>query len=269
LAKHRADKGRRAATSGRNSTSGKHRRRNRLTVVVPATAFVVVAGGGIAVAGVNGAPHDVHLSSAHNSWESTAAVMASRQNLYTSRAGTRVLLGADRIDAIAEQNQKTLQRIKQREAREEARKRAAEARRQAAIEARQWGAPLDSYRLTARFGDTSSLWSSGMHTGLDFANVPGTPVHPVGPGKVTFAGYDGSYGNKIVVQHPDGWETWYCHLEQINVSVGEAVTHDTVIGLLGGTGNVTGPHLHLELRPVGGDPVDPETGLARLHGLHF
>lgn len=272
MAKHKADKRLRAAkTSGLTRSKAQHRRRSpHLTMVVPLTAAAVLAGGGVAVAGAGGGTDAIDLSGASTSWEATAAVMASRQDLPASRAGTRVLLGADRIDAIEAEQKKTLRAIKEREARERARERAAEERRQAAIEARQWGPPVDSYTITAQFGDTSSLWSSGMHTGLDFNNVTGTPIHPVGPGTVTFAGYDGSYGNKIVVDHGDGWETWYCHLSQIDVSVGQAVTHDTLLGLMGATGNVTGDHLHLELRPTGGgDPVDPAAKLAELHGLHF
>jgi murein DD-endopeptidase MepM/ murein hydrolase activator NlpD len=105
---------------------------------------------------------------------------------------------------------------------------------------------------------------------VDLNATTGTPVTSVGPGRVTSAGYDGSYGNKIVVEHADGTETWYCHLSAINVSVGQAVTHETVIGLVGATGNVTGDHLHLELRPAGGgDPVDPVAGLAAAHGVHL
>lgn len=272
MAKHKASRGLRAGkTSGPKGSRAQHRRRSpHLTMVVPLTAAAVLAGGSVAVAGVGGGPKTVDLSGASSSWEATAAVTASRQDLPASRAGTRVLLGADRIDAIAAQEAKTLKDIREREARQKARERAAEERRQAAIEARQWGPPVDSYTITARFGDTSSLWSSGAHTGLDLDNVTGTPIRPVGPGKVTFAGYDGSYGNKIVVDHGDGWETWYSHLSEIDVSVGETVTRDTIIGLMGATGNVTGDHLHLELRPTGGgDPVDPEAGLAELHGVDF
>ena len=76
------------------------------------------------------------------------------------------------------------------------------------------------------------------------------------------AAYDGSYGNKTVVRLPDGTELWYCHQSSQSVSVGEHVAAGEVIGALGSTGNTTGPHLHLEVRPGGGDPVDPEVALA-------
>jgi len=119
-----------------------------------------------------------------------------------------------------------------------------------------WILPLVSYRLTAGFGDASGLWSN-RHTGLDLAAPTGTAVGSVAGGIVLFASYDGSYGNKVVVQHPDGTETWYAHLNTIAVSAGEALTAGSVVGTVGSTGNVTGPHLHLEVRPGGGDPVDP------------
>jgi murein DD-endopeptidase MepM/ murein hydrolase activator NlpD len=129
----------------------------------------------------------------------------------------------------------------------------------------QWVLPVDSYHLTARFGDYG-LWSS-YHTGLDFAAPTGTPIHAVANGVVTSAEYDGSYGNKTVVTLDDGTELWYCHQNEFGVSVGDVVNAGDVIGYIGSTGNVTGPHLHLEVRPGGGDPVDPYAALV-VHGLN-
>ena len=268
MAKHRADTMQRAATSGRNRVEPRHRRRRKSTVLVPVAAIALATGGGFTAAIADGGSEPVSLSGAEQSWASTAAVMASRQDLSTSRsAGSRVLLGTERIESIETQAKQTVRELRQekarRMARQEARERAAEQARLERIEARQWGAPVQGYTISAVFGAVSSLWSSGSHTGVDLNAVTGTPVTSVGPGRVTFAGYDGPYGNKIVVRHEDGTETWYCHLSAINVSVGTAVTNQTVIGLVGATGNVTGDHLHLELRPAGGgDPVDPVAGLA-------
>jgi len=272
VAKHRAETGKRASTSRPTHAKPRHRRRSHsrgIVTVVPVAAFALLAGGGAATALTSEGSKLVDLGGADNSWAATAAVMASRQDLLSSRSGSRVLLGADRLDAIETQAKRTVHEIKVREAQRIARQKAAEERRQARIEARQWGAPVAGYEITARFGDVSSLWSS-VHTGVDLNATTGTPVTSVGPGKVTFAGYDGSYGNKIVVEHADGMETWYCHLSAINVSVGQSVTHETVIGLVGATGNVTGDHLHLELRPAGGgDPIDPVAGLLAEHGIHL
>lgn len=128
-----------------------------------------------------------------------------------------------------------------------------------------WTTPVAAYHLTARFGETSSLWSSS-HTGLDFAAPTGTPVRAATAGTVTFVGWAGAYGNKIEITHPDGSETWYAHLSRTDVRVGSQVGTGAVIGAVGATGNVTGPHLHFEVRPGGDGPVDPEVALQQ-HGV--
>jgi murein DD-endopeptidase MepM/ murein hydrolase activator NlpD len=120
--------------------------------------------------------------------------------------------------------------------------------------------PVRGYRLTGRFGDRSGLWSS-VHTGLDFAAPYGTPIRSVGSGVVISTAYDGRYGNKTVIRLPNGTELWFCHQSAVDVEVGEHVRAGEVIGAIGTTGNVTGPHLHLEVHPSGGDPVDPLTWL--------
>jgi murein DD-endopeptidase MepM/ murein hydrolase activator NlpD len=125
-----------------------------------------------------------------------------------------------------------------------------------AIEADLWVLPTTNYHLTAGFGDVSSLWSS-FHTGLDFAAPTGTPIVSVANGTVTYVGYDGSYGNKVVVALDDGTVTWYCHMTEFAVSVGDRVLQGEQLGTVGSTGNTTGPHLHFEVHPDGGDPVDP------------
>ena len=120
--------------------------------------------------------------------------------------------------------------------------------------------PVRGYHLTGRFGDVSGLWSS-VHTGLDFATGYGTPIHSIGDGVVVEAGYDGSYGNKTVVRLKDGTELWYCHQTSISVGVGQKLRAGQVLGYVGSTGNVTGPHLHLEVHPDGGAPSDPYAAL--------
>ncbi|MFI9205832.1 peptidoglycan DD-metalloendopeptidase family protein [Streptomyces sp. NPDC053048] len=115
--------------------------------------------------------------------------------------------------------------------------------------------PVGSYTLTAGFGQSGNMWSAN-HTGEDFAAPTGTPVKAVGGGTVTQAGWAGAYGYRIVLTLNDGTEIWYCHLSSMVVTSGK-VGPGTVIGRVGATGNVTGPHLHLEVRPGGGSPVDP------------
>ncbi|MFJ7207672.1 M23 family metallopeptidase [Streptomyces sp. NPDC098789] len=116
--------------------------------------------------------------------------------------------------------------------------------------------PTSAYTLTSHYGDAGSMWSSGMHTGLDFAAPTGTPVKAVHDGKIISAGWSGSYGYRIVLQLSDGTEVWYCHLSSMSVTSGTVSTGET-IGRVGATGNVTGPHLHLEVRTDGAtrDPL--------------
>ncbi|MEU7136667.1 M23 family metallopeptidase [Streptomyces sp. NPDC046261] len=124
--------------------------------------------------------------------------------------------------------------------------------------------PVGSYTLTAGFGQAGSMWSAN-HTGEDFAAPTGTPVKAVSGGTVTQAGWAGAYGYRIVLTLGDGTEIWYCHLSSMVVTSGKVGT-GTVIARVGATGNVTGPHLHLEVRPGGGSPVDPLSWL-RAKGL--
>ena len=135
------------------------------------------------------------------------------------------------------------------------------------IAANLWQLPLPagSFDLNDNFGQCSYLWAN-CHTGEDFSAPSGTPVLSVATGVITEAGYDGSYGYKTVITHEDGTETWYAHQTQILVSVGETVRAGEQIGTVGSTGNSTGPHLHLEVRPGGGDPVDPVEAL-RVRGV--
>jgi murein DD-endopeptidase MepM/ murein hydrolase activator NlpD len=126
-----------------------------------------------------------------------------------------------------------------------------------------WQLPVarGAYRLTAEFGQCSGLWAH-CHTGLDFAAPSGTPIRSVASGVITGVGWAGAYGNRTIVTHKDGTETWYCHQLDVGVRPGDNVLAGEVIGRVGSTGNSTGPHLHLEVRPGGGDAVDPAAALA-------
>ncbi|MGI3200809.1 M23 family metallopeptidase [Streptomyces sp. GLT-R25] len=112
---------------------------------------------------------------------------------------------------------------------------------------------------------SGSMWSSGYHTGVDFVVPTGTSLKSVGAGTVVSAGWGGAYGNQVVIQLEDGHYAQYAHLSSLSVSAGQAVTEGQQVGLSGATGNVTGPHLHFEIRttPDYGSDVDP---LAYLRG---
>ncbi|GAA2283441.1 peptidase [Streptomyces ruber] len=103
------------------------------------------------------------------------------------------------------------------------------------------------------------MWSSGYHTGVDFVVPTGTSLKAVGAGTVVSAGWGGSYGNQVVVRLADGHYAQYAHLSSLSVSVGQTVSVGQQVGLSGATGNVTGPHLHFEIRTASGygSDVDP------------
>lgn len=121
-----------------------------------------------------------------------------------------------------------------------------------------FSAPVDAAPSTA-YGVAGALWSSGYHTGVDFAVGTGTSVVSVAPGEVVSAAYSGSYGNEVVIRHEDGHYSQYAHLSSLSVSAGQAVGAGEEIGLSGSTGNSTGPHLHFEVRtgPGYGSDIDP------------
>jgi murein DD-endopeptidase MepM/ murein hydrolase activator NlpD len=129
-------------------------------------------------------------------------------------------------------------------------------------------APIAHSYVSTGYMSSSSLWSSGSHTGIDFHAASGTPVHAVGSGTVVSTGWGGAYGNQIVIRMADGMYTQYGHLSSIGVGVGQQVVPGQQIGLSGATGNVTGPHLHFEARttPEYGSDVDPIAYL-RKHGV--
>ncbi|MFF5537878.1 peptidoglycan DD-metalloendopeptidase family protein [Streptomyces cinerochromogenes] len=119
----------------------------------------------------------------------------------------------------------------------------------------QWVKPVHVPYGT-RFGVAGSMWSSGHHTGLDFPASVGTPVHAVDGGTVIGVGTDGPYGNHIEIDHGGKLVSLYAHMSKVLAGLGQVVGQGDVIGKVGATGNVTGPHLHLEAR-VSGRAVDP------------
>ncbi|BBA95924.1 putative secreted peptidase [Actinacidiphila reveromycinica] len=131
-----------------------------------------------------------------------------------------------------------------------------------------WMKPVGDAAIGTGYKASGSLWSSGSHTGVDFLVGSGTPVHVVAAGTVVSAGWDGAYGNDVIVHHADGRYTLYGHLSKTLVSAGQTVTEGQEIGVSGATGNVTGPHLHFEVRttPSYGSDIDP-VAYMRGHGV--
>lgn len=89
------------------------------------------------------------------------------------------------------------------------------------------------------------------HNGVDLASSLNTPIVAAASGKVLIAkqdGWNGGYGNYVVISHPNGMQTLYAHLNSVSVSVGQNVSQGAMIGKMGSTGKSTGSHLHFEVR---------------------
>ena len=112
--------------------------------------------------------------------------------------------------------------------------------------------------LTSGFGYRRHpiLGTLRLHAGIDIGAAQGSQVWAPKPGEVIFAGWNGGYGNCIMIEHAGGVVTLFGHLSEIDVSEGQRVGQGSLIGLVGTTGASTGPHLHFEIR-IGGEPTDP------------
>lgn len=118
--------------------------------------------------------------------------------------------------------------------------------------------PTDSKTITSHFGyrdDTGGVGSS-YHQGIDIGAGMGEPIYAALPGKVELAGPNGGYGNCVIIDHGGGLKTLYGHMSVIGTSEGASVAQGQVIGLVGSTGNSTGPHLHFSVI-MGGEQIDP------------
>jgi murein DD-endopeptidase MepM/ murein hydrolase activator NlpD len=118
-------------------------------------------------------------------------------------------------------------------------------RARAEAERTRWESPLRAYQLLGPEDE-----------GVSLAAESGAPVYAIGTGTITYAGTDAEYGQMIVIEHWDGTVTYYCYLSSFEKTGGE-VTVGELIGRVGNTGTTESSHLHLQVRPRGGDPVDP------------
>ena len=119
-------------------------------------------------------------------------------------------------------------------------------------------APLTG-KISSPYGYRSDPFSGALkyHKGVDIAVAEGTEVRAAANGTVTASAYNGIGGNYVVIDHGDGRESYYGHLQTRTVAKGDSVARGEIIGLSGKTGKVTGAHLHFQLS-YGKRTVDPE-----------
>ena len=122
--------------------------------------------------------------------------------------------------------------------------------------------PLEG-RLLGSFGWRGDPFSGEQrfHTGVDISGPIGTPVRAAADGVVVTAEFAGRYGRLVIIEH-GGTQTYYAHLSRFEVIAGQTVRRGQVIGALGASGRVSGPHLHYEVRR-GGVAVNPYSTLAK------
>jgi hypothetical protein len=118
-----------------------------------------------------------------------------------------------------------------------------------------WIWPSVCKTISQPYGRKNARYVKGYHTGIDIACPNGSPVRAVADGTITFAGWNGPYGNQVR-QKIGGAEVWYNHFSRILVKKGDGVSQGTILGNEGSTGMSTGPHLHFEVR-INGKDVDP------------
>lgn len=114
-----------------------------------------------------------------------------------------------------------------------------------------FGWPVANPVIGTAYGVSGRYWSSGRHTGLDFRASDNTPIFSIGDGQVFDTGYSSAYGNYVEIYHGNNVYSFYAHATRVQVSIGQKVTKGQQIMLSGHTGNVTGPHLHFEIRTPG------------------
>ena len=277
-ARHRAGKKvtSRRQTTSRQQTTSRHQRSSKrqgtsrpgrviagLALPTAATVALMFCAAGAAVATSSKTQKQVFTQS--------AAAMTSPQPAVADPAAKRgrYLAEIEQAQAVAtavhiqevEHNQEIVRATEV--ARSVERKRLAaeaEVTRRAAL-AHNWQLPITNPVTTSGFG---YRWGR-LHAGEDFAVSIGTPLAAMSTGTVVFAGAESGFGNLVQVRYWDGTISYYGHMSQVSVNVGEAVDPGQIVGLSGNTGHSTGPHLHLEIHPDGGQAVDPLPWLTSHH----
>jgi murein DD-endopeptidase MepM/ murein hydrolase activator NlpD len=118
--------------------------------------------------------------------------------------------------------------------------------------------PMKGGHFTSFYGPRLSPfgYSRDFHAGIDLAEAVGTELYAAADGRIILASYNGGYGRMVKIQHRFGFRTYYAHMSRVYVRTGQSVKKGQLIGRVGATGRVTGPHLHYEVR-VGDRHIDP------------
>ncbi len=200
----------------------------------------------------------------------TALVTAAdvqRRNVASEVAQLEDLSAAEEAQLEAMIRERQREEAARRAAEAEARRRAAQLAGQAAPAPVNEGAPGSfswpaSGPITSPFGMRDDPNGRGfrMHTGIDIGAPMGATITAAAGGRVIYAGWEGGYGNTIIIDHGGDTSTLYGHCSQIFVADGQDVQRGQAIGAVGATGDATGPHLHFEIR-INGVPVDPSSRL--------
>lgn len=143
-------------------------------------------------------------------------------------------------------------------------------RRDSPASANVWGAGRCDPISTGPIGTGNFVWPSSehrlsgypyssYHPAIDIGGKLGNPIYAVDRGVVVYAGWnDNGYGNLLIIDHGNGWQSLYAHLDTMAVGCGEYITDEgQLIGTMGTTGRSSGPHLHFELRTESGGKVNP------------
>ena len=294
MSSHRADKHRapdvaeqpatKPVVSGRRRAPRAPRRVGKVASpsLIGGLALVVATIGAATAGQAVSAGHDVSRASAQQGGAYVAtlsgASLEGRNATRVSRAGIRPLLTNDAAATTAAQRRTSrlndaagvaedyAQELADQ--RREILREAARATRVNALADDEWVMPTSGYDISTWFGESGASWSSGYHTGIDFATAYGTPGVAVANATVVQTGWDGAYGNQVRLQLENGDEVWYNHLSSIDVVSGQSVVKGQQVGRIGDTGNSYGAHLHFEYRLASNlsDGVDPRPYLLE-HGL--
>ncbi|MFC9133261.1 M23 family metallopeptidase [Streptomyces sp. NPDC057099] len=246
----------RAGSRSRRRTPPK--RSALMTIAVPSACVMGVAG--IAAASVGSLTED----SAAEAQTTAADAQPVKPAAANNKLDTQLQSLSAGADDFADRASRTQERIDLKAQQAAERKRAAE---EAARKERlrpKFAVPVARHGLSAQYGQSGINWMS-LHTGIDFPVSYGTTVMAATDGTVRTQ-WNSAYGNMLILTAKDGTETWYCHLSTYTVPSGTSVKAGDPIARSGNSGNSTGPHLHFEVRPAGGSPIDPLPWL-RSHGV--